>query len=69
MYNRTISAISDKNNNSLFSNSLFIINATFLLLIEEEYPNPCEPVRYSEKHDIQMDLGEVVEINHADFCC
>jgi len=33
----------------------------FLLLIQEEYPNPCEQVKYSGKPDIHMDLGEVVK--------
>jgi hypothetical protein len=38
------------------------MNRKFLLLIEEEYPNPCEPVLYPGKLLIHMDLGEVVEI-------
>jgi len=43
------------------------VNRKILLLVEEEYPNPCEPVIYSGKLLIPMDLGEVVENNLTDF--
>jgi hypothetical protein len=34
----------------------------FLLLVEEEYPNPCDSIYYLKQTDYFMDLGEVVEI-------
>jgi hypothetical protein len=43
------------------------MNRKFLLLNEEEYPNPCDPVCYREKHHIHTDLGEVVKINNTNF--
>jgi hypothetical protein len=39
------------------------VNRKILLLVEEEYPNPCEPFWYHGKHPQYMDLGEVVEIS------
>jgi hypothetical protein len=43
------------------------VTRQILLLVQEEYPNPCDPIYHPGKLYIHMDLGEVVEINYPDF--
>jgi hypothetical protein len=40
------------------------MNRKFLLLVQEEYPNPCESEHYFETFKL-MDLGEVVESDYS----
>jgi hypothetical protein len=37
-----------------------------LLLVQEEYPNPCDSELYFDIFKL-MDLGEVVEITHTEL--
>jgi hypothetical protein len=43
------------------------VTRKILLLIQEEYPNPCDSIYYPGKSFNFMDLGEVVENNQHDL--
>jgi hypothetical protein len=43
------------------------MNRKFLLLVQEEYPNPCDSIYYPVLSVNFMDLGEVVEIHHPEI--